>query len=66
MAILRKANAPMTSRELARRVMWASDVEPDRQTLVSIDCSLQAVLARLERMELVKATGRPRRWSIAT
>ena len=65
MAILRKANAPMTSRELARRVMWASDVEPDRATLVSIDCSLQAVLARLERLEMVKATGKPRRWAIS-
>jgi hypothetical protein len=65
MTILRKANAPMTSRELARRVMWASKIEPDRDTLVSIDCSLQAVLTRLERMDLVKATGKPRRWAIA-
>lgn len=64
MTILRKANAPMTSRELARRVMWASKVEPDRDTLVSIDCSLQAVLTRLERMELVTATGKPKRWTI--
>jgi len=64
MAILRKANAPMTSRELARRVMWASNVEPDRNTLTSIDCSLQAVLTRLERMEMVTATGKPRRWAI--
>jgi hypothetical protein len=65
MTILRRANAPMTSRELARRVMWASDVAPDRRTLVSIDCSLQAVLARLERMDLLKATGKPRRWAIS-
>jgi hypothetical protein len=64
MAILRKANAPMTSRELARRVMWAAKVEPDRDTLTSIDCSLQAVLTRLEGMGWVVATGKPRRWAL--
>jgi len=51
--------------ELARLVMSAQGVAPDRRTLFSIGYSLQAVLARLERQGLVKITGKPRRWSIA-
>ena len=62
--ILREANAPMRGRDLARRVMLAHGLEPDFRTMVSIECSLQAVLLRLHRMGLVTITGKPRRWSI--
>lgn len=63
--ILRKANHPLRAFELARMVMSAQGVPPDRDTLFSIGYSLQAVLARLQVQGLVTATGKPRRWSIA-
>jgi hypothetical protein len=65
MEVLRKANHPLKAFELARLVMSAQGVPPDRATLYSIGYSLQAVLVRLERQGLVVATGKPRRWSIA-
>jgi len=63
--ILRKTNHPLKAFELARLVMSAQGVAPDRRTLCSIGYSLQAVLSRLEAGGLVKATGKPRRWAIA-
>jgi hypothetical protein len=65
LSILRKANRPLKAYEIARLVMSQQGVAPDRQTLKSIGCSLQAVFVRLEREGLVKATGKPRRWSIS-
>jgi hypothetical protein len=66
MEILRKANRPLKAFELARLVMSQQGVEPDRRTLYSIGYSLQAVLVRLQRQGLVVATGKPRRWAIAS
>ncbi len=66
MEVLRKANRPLKAFELARLVMSQQGVEPDRRTLKSIGFSLQAVLARLQAQGLVVATGKPRRWAIAS
>ena len=63
--LLRKANHPLKAFELERIVMSAQGVAPDRRTLFSIGYSLQAVLARLEAPGLIKATGKPRRWSVS-
>ena len=65
MEVLRKANRPLKAFELARLVMSAQGMEPDRRTLESIAYSLQAVLARLQAQGLVVATGKPRRWALA-
>ena len=64
--ILREANAPMRGRDLARRVMAERGIDPnDFRTMVSIECSMQAVLLRLARRGLVVVSGKPRRWAIA-
>ena len=62
--ILRKATRPLRAYELARLVMSAHGVAPDRRTTFSIGCSLQAVLARLQAQGLVTAHGKPRQWAI--
>jgi hypothetical protein len=64
--ILREANEPMRGRDLARRVMSERGIDPnDFRTMVSIECSMQAVLLRLARRGLVVMSGKPRRWAIA-
>jgi hypothetical protein len=65
LSILRKADHPLKAFELARLVMVAQGVAPDRRTLFSIGYSLQSVLARLQARGLVVATGKPRRWALA-
>jgi hypothetical protein len=65
MDILRRANHPMKTFELARLVMSAQGVEPDRRTMLSIGISLYAVLMRLRAQGLVIATGKPKRWAIS-
>jgi hypothetical protein len=65
LTILREANAPMRGRDLARRVMVVHGFDPnDFRVMVSIECSLQSVLRRLERRGLIVTTGKPRRWAI--
>ena len=61
--ILRKADHPLKAFEMARLVMAAQGVAPDRRTLFSIGYSLQAVLARLQARGLVVTTGKPSRAS---
>jgi hypothetical protein len=66
MKVLREANCPLTAIELARRVIALRDVpDDDTRTRTSIVCSVHAVLRRLERQGLVRATGKPQRWAIA-
>jgi len=64
--ILRGANRPLKTRELARMVMQAHGVPlDDERALLSLTAGLQAVLARLAVRELVEISGKPRRWSVS-
>ncbi len=63
--ILRTANRPMTARELARRVLAATGAAPTPDTLSSVECSLHAVLGRLEGRGVVREDGEPKRWLVA-
>jgi hypothetical protein len=65
LGILRKSDRPLRAYELARMVMLAEGLEPDRGTVFSIACGLQAMLAKLERQEIVRSFGKPRRWVVA-
>ena len=63
LTILRKANAPMTARAIARRVLSARGVPLTRPNLQRVECSLHAVLERLEGRGVVRATDAPKRWA---
>jgi hypothetical protein len=62
--ILRQANAPMTVRELAERVLAARGVDPTWMVLQGVEASLSAVLTRLERRGLIRGAGQPKRWGL--
>lgn len=64
LGILREANAPMAPRELAHRVLGARGVARTRANLQRVECSLHAVLERLEGRGVVRAEGSPKRWSV--
>jgi hypothetical protein len=64
--ILRTAERPLRTRELARMIMRARGVDlEDERRLVSIACTLQAVLGRMAVQGLIRVTGKPRRWSVS-
>jgi hypothetical protein len=65
LAILRRENAPMTARALARRILAARGVPLTRRNLQRVECSLHAVLGRLEGRGVVRETTQPKRWAIA-
>ena|SRR5665213_607076 len=60
--ILRIEGRPMAARELARRVI-ASEGGNDTD-LPSVECSLHAVLGRLEGQGVIRAEGSPKRWRV--
>ncbi len=61
--ILRREGVPMAPRELARRVIaQEGGTEAD---LPSVECSLHAVLGRLEGQGVIRAEGSPKRWGVA-
>ena len=62
--ILRLERRPMTARALAKRVLWARCVRSSPDLLVSVECSLHAVLARLEGRGVVRLPGEPKRWCV--
>jgi len=64
MDILRTERRPMTARALARRVLEARGVAPTPDVLMSVECSLHAVLARLEGRGIMRLEGEPKRWSV--
>lgn len=64
LAILRNANAPMTPRAIANRILAARGLPLTRPYQQRIECSLHAVFERLEGRGLVRAEGSPKRWSI--
>ena len=64
--ILRTANRPLRTYELARMVMARNGIAyNDRAALFSIGCSLQAVLSRQAREGTVRHFGKPRRWVVS-
>jgi hypothetical protein len=63
--ILRETGRPMSARELGRAVLAARGVPCRDRTLVSVECSLHAVLGRLEGRGIVREDGSPKRWRIA-
>ncbi len=63
--ILRTERRPMTARELARRVLEARGVAASPDVLMSVECSLHAVLERLEGRGIVREDGEPKRWGVA-
>jgi hypothetical protein len=63
--IMRRAERPLTGREIARMVMEARRIDPrDRRQLKSIECGLHAVLERLDGNGIVRVEGKPKRWRI--
>ena len=64
LSILRVENAPITARALARRVLQAHGVPLVRPNLQRVECSLHAVLERLEGHGVTRAPGLPKRWSV--
>ena len=65
LAILRKANGPMTPRALARRVLSGRGLPLTRPYLQRVECSLHAVLERLEGRGLVRVSNEWKRWGVA-
>ena len=64
LTVLRQANAPMSAREIARRVLEAHGVPLVRHNLQRVECSLHAVLERLEGDGVERAEGSPKRWLV--
>jgi hypothetical protein len=62
--VLRAANAPMTTLEIAERVADLHGVSPeDRATRQSIESSLHGALAKRDGVE--RLSGSPKRWRLA-
>jgi len=61
MGVLRTANEPMTARAIARRVLEARGVPLVRKNLQRVECSLHAVLERLESAGVVRCGDEPKR-----
>jgi len=64
LSILRTENGPITARALARRVLEDRGVPLVRANLQRVECSLHAVLERLEGRGVIRAEGSPKRWRV--
>ena len=62
--ILRRTGRAMTARELARAVLAAEGVAVTPDVLMSAECSLHAVLGRLELQGLQRQPGSPKMWKV--
>ena len=62
--ILRREGRCMTARSLARRVLEAEGIAPTPDVLMSVECSLHAVLERLEGRGVTRMDGAPKRWAV--
>lgn len=63
--VLRTANEPLGARAIARRIMAADGIPAtDFKRLKSIECTLHAVLERMEGCGLTREPGRPKRWCV--
>jgi hypothetical protein len=64
--VLRKASAPLSAPELARRVLEAQGRDPNDQLLfMSALCSLHTTLGKLEGDVLERVGDDPKRWRLA-
>jgi hypothetical protein len=66
LSVLRQANEPMTARAIARRVLEARGVPLIRGNLQRVECSLHAVLERLEGQGVVRVGDEPKRWALGS
>lgn len=64
LAVLKEEAAPMTAREIAKRLLTARSVEHTYRNLQRVECSLYVVLERLEGRGIMRASEGPRRWTI--
>lgn len=62
--VLRKANAPMTAREIAVRVLEARGETVTPETLATVQCSLLVTLRRRIGAGIVRSDTWPRQWSL--
>lgn len=62
--VLRTADAPMTAREIALRVLEARGEPYDAETLQSVQCSLLMTLKRRIGRGVTQCDGYPRRWTM--
>jgi hypothetical protein len=65
LTILRKRGEPMSAGELAQAVLRARGVPVKRATQQHCECSLHAVLWRLEGRGVVRVSDEPKRWRVA-
>ena len=64
-SMLRCAGEPMTARALARRVLADRGEPQTLYNLQRVECSLHAVLERLEGRGIVRVSDAPKRWNIS-
>jgi hypothetical protein len=64
LTVLRQANCPMSARAIARRVLEAHGVPLVRRNLQRVECSLHAVLERLEGEGVERVGDEPKRWRV--
>jgi len=62
--VLRKANAPMTAREIAVRILEARGEPVTPEVLATVQCSLLTTLKRRIGSGVTQSDGYPRRWTL--
>jgi hypothetical protein len=62
--VLKGADAPISTKELSRRVLTARGVALTHKNRNRIECSLNAVLERMEAEGLVRVSNAPKRWTM--
>ena len=65
LTVLRLANAPMSTREIAKRILTLRGIEINERTLGPIESGLLTTLKRKARDGALTVTERPKRWSVA-
>jgi len=61
---LRREGEPMTARDIAKRVLTSRGVALTRPNLQRVECSMHAVLERLEGCGVVRVGDAPKRWAV--
>jgi hypothetical protein len=63
--VLRDTTEPLTTRDIARRVLQRQGYpDPDARMIGMIVPNVHGALARCEKRETVKQSGKPRRWQV--
>lgn len=63
MDVLRRANGPLTARQIANRIAKDQGITEAR-VIASIECSLHSTLERREGLGITRAEGSPKRWAV--